>query len=317
MNCGMEAVTVGATRRSAAVWNALLLAACLSLPMASVAQVAPTPTAGQDQPTGGLVPPTSASDFTASQLDSVLAGNWRSATNSARDVYRHPKATLQFFGIQPDQTVIEITPGSGWYSEILAPLLHDNGHYIAAVQIPAGGGEARRDGDALHQKFAADATHYGNAKFVEFDPKAPVLGQPGSADVVLTFRNVHNWVMADTAPAMFKAFFAVLRPGGVLGVVDHRADDAASLASVKQSGYLPTRYVEKLATDAGFTLDASSEINANPKDTKNYPKGVWTLPPTLTLGEQDKAKYLAIGESDRMTLRFVKPAAPASAASAH
>jgi predicted methyltransferase len=144
-----------------------------------------------------------------------------------------------------------------------------------------------------------------------------VFGQPGSADVVLTFRNVHNWVMADTAPAMFKAFYAVLRPGGVLGVVDHRADDAASLASVKQSGYLPTRYVEKLATDAGFTLDASSEINANPKDTKNYPKGVWTLPPTLTLGEQDKAKYLAIGESDRMTLRFIKPAAPASAASAH
>ncbi|MBB6189762.1 putative methyltransferase [Rhodanobacter sp. MP7CTX1] len=317
MNCGTEAVTAGAIRRSATGWSAVLLAACLSLPMASVAQVAPTPTAGQDQPAGGLVPPTSASDFTASQLDSVLAGNWRSATNSARDVYRHPKATLQFFGIQPDQTVIEITPGSGWYSEILAPLLHDNGHYIAAVQIPAGGGEARRDGDALHQKFAADAPHYGNAKFVEFDPKAPVFGQPGSADVVLTFRNVHNWVMADTSPAMFKAFYAVLRPGGVLGVVDHRADDAASLASVKQSGYLPTRYVVKLATDAGFTLDASSEINANPKDTKNYPKGVWTLPPTLTLGEQDKAKYVAIGESDRMTLRFVKPAAPASAASAH
>ena len=317
MNCGTEAVPAGAIRRSATGWSAVLLAACLGLPLASFAQVAPAPTPGQDQPTGGLVPPTSASDFTATQLDSVLAGNWRLATNSARDVYRHPKATLQFFGIRPDQTVIEITPGNGWYSEILAPLLHDNGHYIAAVQIPAGGGEARRDGDALHQKFAADAPHYGNAKFVEFDPKAPVFGQPGSADVVLTFRNVHNWVMADTAPAMFKAFYAVLRPGGVLGVVDHRADDAASLASVKQSGYLPTRYVEKLATDAGFTLDASSEINANPKDTKNYPKGVWTLPPTLTLGEQDKAKYLAIGESDRMTLRFIKPAAPASAAAAH
>jgi predicted methyltransferase len=317
MNCGTEAVPAGAIRRNATGWSAVLLAACLGLPLASFAQVAPAPTPGQDQPTGGLVPPTSASDFTATQLDSVLAGNWRLATNSARDVYRHPKATLQFFGIRPDQTVIEITPGNGWYSEILAPLLHDNGHYIAAVQIPAGGGEARRDGDALHQKFAADAPHYGNAKFVEFDPKAPVFGQPGSADVVLTFRNVHNWVMADTAPAMFKAFYAVLRPGGVLGVVDHRADDAASLASVKQSGYLPTRYVEKLATDAGFTLDASSEINANPKDTKNYPKGVWTLPPTLTLGEQDKAKYLAIGESDRMTLRFIKPAAPASAASAH
>ena len=317
MNCGTEAVTVGAIRRRATRWSAALLTACLALPMAAMAQVASASSPGQDQPAGGLVPPTSASDFTANQLDSVLAGNWRSATNSARDVYRHPKATLQFFGIQPDQTVIEITPGTGWYSEILAPLLHDNGHYIAAVQIPAGGGEARRDGDALHQKFAADATHYGNAKFVEFDPKAPVFGAPGSADLVLTFRNVHNWVMADTAPAMFKAFYAVLRPGGVLGVVDHRADDAASLASVKQSGYLPTRYVVKLATDAGFTLDASSEINANPKDTKNYPKGVWTLPPTLTLGEQDKAKYLAIGESDRMTLRFVKPAVPAATGSAH
>ena len=150
------------------------------------------------------------------------------------------------------------------------------------------------------------------AQIVEFDPKAPVLGAPGSADVVLTFRNVHNWVVADTAPAMFKAFYMVLRPGGVLGVVDHRAADNASLEAVKGSGYLPTSYVVKLATDAGFRLEEKSEINANPKDTKDYPKGVWTLPPTLTLGEQDREKYLGIGESDRMTLRFVKPAAPAS-----
>jgi predicted methyltransferase len=318
MNCGTEAGIARAIHRTAAGWATLLLMTCLGLPSAAFAQAAPAASStGQDQPADALVPPTSASDFTASQLDSVLAGSWRSPKNSARDVYRHPKATLQFFGIQPDQTVIEITPGSGWYSEILAPLLHDNGHYIAAVQISAGGGEARRDEDALHQKFAADAPHYGHAKFIEFDPKAPVLGPAGSADAVLTFRNVHNWVMADNAPAMFKAFYAVLRPGGVLGVVDHRADDSASLASVKQSGYLPTRYVVKLATDAGFTLDASSEVNANPKDTKNYPKGVWTLPPTLTLGEQDKAKYLAIGESDRMTLRFIKPAAPTQAASTH
>jgi len=130
--------------------------------------------------------------------------------------------------------------------------------------------------------------------------------------MVLTFRNVHNWAMAGTAPAMFKAFFAVLRPGGVLGVADHRAADDATLASTKGSGYLPTSYVVKLATDAGFVLDGSSEINANPKDTRDYPKGVWTLPPTLALGDKDRAKYLAIGESDRMTLRFVKPAAPAS-----
>ena len=316
MNRGIKAENNGLARLGA-ILATVILAACLGLPAKVVAQAAPAATTGSDQPADELVPPTSASDFTSAQLDSVLAGHWRSAANRARDVYRHPKATLQFFGIRPDQTVIEITPGGGWYSEILAPLLHDNGHYIAAVQAPAGDGEMRRDGDALHQKFSADAAHYGNAKFVEFDPKAPVLGAPNSADLVLTFRNVHNWIAtnkdgADTAPAMFKAFFAVLRPGGVLGVVDHRADNDASLATVKQGGYLPTRYVVKLATEAGFTLDESSEINANPKDMKNYPKGVWTLPPTLALGEQDKAKYLAIGESDRMTLRFIKPSALAT-----
>jgi predicted methyltransferase len=272
--------------------------------------------AGQDQPAGDLVPPTSASDFTASQLDAVLAGSWRSDHNKARDVYRHPKATLQFFGLQPDQTVIEITPGGGWYSEILAPLLRDNGHYVAAVP---GGSDAEDSQDltALRAKFAGDTAEYGKANIVTFNPKAPVFGAPGSADMVLTFRNVHNWTMAGTASAMFKAFYAVLKPGGTLGVVDHRAAVGASFDSVKDTGYLPTDYVIKLATDAGFKLDAQSEINANPKDTKDYPKGVWTLPPTLTLGDQDRAKYLAIGESDRMTLRFVKAAkAPASSSSA-
>ncbi|HEX7817232.1 methyltransferase [Dyella sp.] len=263
----------------------------------------------QDQP-GDLVPPTSAHDFTSSQLDTVLAGDWRQPANRARDVYRHPKATLEFFGIRPDYTVIEITPGGGWYSEILAPLLKDNGHYIAAIQ-KANNGEARQDATALHQKFDADPSHYGKAAFVEYDPKAPSLGAASSADMVLTFRNVHNWVMANNAPAMFKAFFNVLRPGGTLGVVDHRASDKASLDAVKKSGYLPTAYVIKLATDAGFKLEETSEINANPKDTKDYPQGVWTLPPTYALGDKDKAKYQAIGESDRMTLRFVKPA-PAS-----
>ncbi|WP_199098554.1 class I SAM-dependent methyltransferase [Dyella sp. ASV21] len=278
---------------------------------------APANAQPQDQPAGALVPPISANDYTANQLDQVLAGSWRSPENKARDVYRHPKATLQFFGIRPDLTVIEITPGGGWYSEILAPLLRDNGHYIAALIKPTGEGEANRDRSGLRAKFAADAEHYGKAQIVEFDPKAPSFGAPGSADLVLTFRNVHNWVMADNAPAMFKAFYAALRPGGVLGVVDHRAADTASLESVKQSGYLPTHYVVKLATDAGFKLEESSEINANPKDTKDYAKGVWTLPPTLQLGDQDRAKYQAIGESDRMTLRFVKPEAPAAASSAH
>ena len=291
---------------------AVLLASCSGTSTPANAQP-------QDQPTGELVPPTTANDFTASQLDQVLAGSWRSPENKARDVYRHPKATLQFFGIRPDLTVIEITPGGGWYSEILAPLLRDNGHYIAAINKPkpSGDGEATRNLTGLRAKFAADAEHYGKAQVVEFDPKAPSFGAPGSADLVLTFRNVHNWVMADTAPAMFKAFYAALRPGGVLGVVDHRAADNASLDTVKESGYLPTSLVVKLATDAGFQLEDKSEINANPKDTKDYAKGVWTLPPTLTLGDQDRAKYLAIGESDRMTLRFVKPGAPAAASSAH
>ena len=307
-----HAIEVGSFRRHRArSWRtALWLVALLAVPAAAIAQVAPAASVGPDQPTDEMIPPTSASDFTAAQLDEVLAGNWRSAANRARDVDRHPKATLQFFGVRPDQTLIEITPGGGWYSEILAPLLNDNGHYIAAVTAPRSGDEARRDDSALQRKFAADPAHYGHAKTVEFDPRAPVFGAPGSADMVLTFRNVHNWAVADTAPAMFKAFFAVLRPGGVLGVVEHRAADGATLATVKDSGYLPTAYVVKLATDAGFVPDGSSEINANPKDTRDYAKGVWTLPPTFALGQKDRAKYQAIGESDRMTLRFVKPARP-------
>lgn len=245
---------------------------------------------------------------TSQHYAQVLAGSWRAPANSARDVYRHPQQTLQFFGLRPQQTLIEITPGGGWYSEILAPLLKQKGHYIAALQAPASGEYFKKAADSLRQKFAADPEHYAQAGFVEFDPKAPVLGQPGSADAVLTFRNVHNWVMADTAPSMFQAFFKVLKPGGVLGVVDHRAKDGASLEDIKHSGYLTTAYVVQLATDAGFVLDGQSEINANTKDTKDYPEGVWSLPPSLKLGEQDKARYLAIGESDRMTLRFIKPA---------
>lgn len=291
----------------------LLAGLCALALAAPVAAQTAADAGGQDQPPGELVPPTSASDFTAAQLDAVLAGNWRSASDRARDRYRHPKQTLEFFGVQPDQTVVEITPGGGWYAAILAPLLRDNGQYVAAVAAPAPGKPAD---DTLKQKFAAAPAVYGDARVVTFDPKAPVFGPPGSADTVLTFRNVHNWVMAGTAPAMFKGFFNVLRPGGVLGVVDHRADAGASLDAVKASGYLPVATVVKLATDAGFELEESSEINANPADTRDYPKGVWTLPPTLTLDDTDRAKYLGIGESDRMTLRFVKPEAPEQGASA-
>lgn len=293
---------------------ALLLVAMFDASTSVRAQQVPSVATASDQPADELVPPTSAIDFTASQLDSMLAGSWRSPANKARDAYRHPKGTLQFFGVRPDQTVIEITPAGGWYAEILAPLLNDDGHYIGAEKAPRKDAESTRDDSALRHKFAADPGHYGHARIVQFDAAAPVFGAPGSADVVLTFRNVHNWVMASSAPAMFGAFFDVLKPGGVLGVVDHRAAPGASLDDVKGSGYLPVSYVVKLATDAGFVLDASSEINANPKDLRDYPKGVWTLPPTLSLGGTDKAKYRAIGESDRMTLRFVKPEATAAGA---
>ncbi|MHB8448359.1 MAG: class I SAM-dependent methyltransferase, partial [Rudaea sp.] len=205
-------------------------------------------------------------------------------------------------------SLIEITPGTGWYAEVLAPLMKDDGSYTAALMTPGKpDGEAARSLAAMQKMFAGNPAEYGEAKIVEFDPKTPHLGAPGSADMVVTFRNVHNWVMADTAPSMFKAFFDVLKPGGVLGVVDHRATSGADLDKVKGTGYLPEDYVIKLATDAGFKLDGKSEINANPKDDHDHPKGVWTLPPTLALGDTDKAKYLAIGESDRMTLRFVKP----------
>lgn len=241
-------------------------------------------------------------------LDAAIAGDWRNAKNTARDQYRHPRETLSFFGVKPTQTVIEITPGGGWYSEILAPYLGAEGHYIAALAKPAKPDSYDgRNNKALNEKFAADAAHYGKAKTVEFDPKAPVLGAPGSADTVLTFRNVHNWIDAETAPAYFKGFFAVLKRGGTLGVVDHRAKPGTDLQKMKDSGYLTEELVIKLATDAGFKLDAKSEVNANPKDTTDYPKGVWTLPPTNQHDAADDAKYKAIGESDRMTLRFVKP----------
>ena len=232
-------------------------------------------------------------------LAATIAGPWRGEANRARDAYRHPYQTLQFFGVGSRTRVIEISPGSGWYSEILAPYLRLSGTYIAATP---GSGAA-----ALRAKFAADPERYGRAHLVEYDGKAPMLGAPGSADVVLTFRNAHNWVAADNADAYFKAFHDVLKRGGVLGVVDHRARPGTPLETMKKSGYLTEALVIDLATRAGFRLDARSEANANPKDDGDHPNGVWTLPPTNRHDKADDAKYRAIGESDRMTLRFVKP----------
>jgi len=277
-----------------------------TLTLALAAALAANSAVFADQPKALVTP---ASLAQAASIDTVLAGDWRSDKNKARDQYRHPKETLAFFGLKPNQTVIELYPGGGWYTEILAPYLKEHGQYYAAIIKPnKPEGEEAINKTGLRAKFAADPTHYGAAKVVEFVPKSAVLGPPASADLVLTFRNVHNMTDDGVAEPIFKAMFDVLKPGGTLGVVDHRAKPGTTLAQNKETGYLPEDVVIKLATDAGFKLAARSEINANPKDTKDYPKGVWTLPPTLTLKDVDRDKYLAIGESDRMTLKFVKPA---------
>ena len=245
------------------------------------------------------------------RLAAAVSGPWRNPDNVARDGYRHPGETLRFFGVMPDDTVIEITPGGGWYAEILAPYLREDGLYVAAVVDPMALPEGRgRDYQAnnkagLEKLFAGSAAQYDRARIVAFDPANPSFGAAGSADAVLTFRNVHNWRSNGQAEGMFKGFFDVLKPGGVLGVVEHRA--AADVPADDKSGYVGQAQVVAMAQAAGFVLDATSEVNANPRDTKDHPNGVWTLPPGNRHEDTDRAKYQAIGESDRMTLRFRKP----------
>ncbi|MGQ0699062.1 MAG: class I SAM-dependent methyltransferase [Panacagrimonas sp.] len=244
-------------------------------------------------------------------LEEILAAPHRSAENRARDVYRHPLETLKFFGLKPDQQVVEVWPGGGWYTEIIAPYLRDSGQYIAAGFVTSGADAPKWRIDMM-EKYAAWLTAqpklFGKPLITQLGiPDAFVAAPAGSADLVLTFRNVHNWMKAGYEAQMFKSFFDALKPGGVLGVVEHRAKPGTSLDKMKGSGYVTEAHVIELAKAAGFQLDASSEINANPKDGTVHPEGVWTLPPTLRLGDKDREKYLAIGESDRMTLRFVKP----------
>jgi predicted methyltransferase len=239
--------------------------------------------------------------------DAVSNTNYRTPGNSDRDKYRHPIETLNFFGLKPDMTVVELVPGGGWYLEILAPLLNEKGQYIGTVP-PKGVSE-------YFDKYLAKLDTYmkahpeleSKAKFVTFNPPETVdLAPEGTVDMVLTFRNVHNWSSKKGQGAVFAAVFKALKPGGVFGVVDHRANPKGK-APKAESGYLLEKDVIAWAQKAGFKLDSKSEVNANPKDTKDYADGVWTLPPSLRQGDKDKEKYLAIGESDRMTLRFVKP----------
>ncbi|MBB5987785.1 class I SAM-dependent methyltransferase [Sphingobium lignivorans] len=240
----------------------------------------------------------SASPKASADVKAAVAAPGRTPANVARDKYRHPAETLSFFGVNGGQTIVEYFPAGGWYMEILAPLTAKGGGTYYGVQ-PAG-----RYRDAAQKTVDSNPALSGKVKLVEL---ADVPA--GSADTVLTFRNVHNMVMGGNAPSVFSEFFRMLKPGGVLGIVDHRLPEGRDVALEKSSGYLKVSTVRKLAEDAGFVLDASSEVNANPKDTADWPKGVWTLPPTLREGDTDREKYLAIGESDRMTLRFRKPAA--------
>ncbi|WP_183732813.1 class I SAM-dependent methyltransferase [Paraburkholderia bannensis] len=247
----------------------------------------------------------------ASSLDAAIAGPQRSERAKARDVYRHPKETLQFFGVEPTQTVLEIAPGGGWYTDILAPWLHDHGHLVEAHYISTSPQLAAEDRDtdaAFLRKLAASPALYGNVKvgslhagqFNGFDAHEQF-------DRVLTFRNIHNWIKDGQIDDNLRAFWLALKPGGVLGVEEHRAKRGATVQQMIDSGYVTEDYVIEHAQAAGFVLAGRSEINANPKDTKDYPNGVWSLPPTYQGGEVDRAKFAAIGESDRMTLRFIKP----------
>jgi predicted methyltransferase len=241
-------------------------------------------------------------------LQQAVANPQRSEKNRARDQYRHPAETLAFFGIRPTDTVVEIWPGGGWYTEILAPYLAASGRLIAAA--PAGKGA-----DGLAKRLDANPALFGKVERANFPTVLGGTGvAPGTADAVLTFRNVHNWGMGYLHPertpyndAAFAELFAMLRPGGVLGIEDHRLPEDASTEREKSSGYIKVSTVRAMAEKAGFQFVAASEVNANPKDTTDWPEGVWTLPPTLALDDTDRDKYMAIGESDRMTLKFVKP----------
>jgi predicted methyltransferase len=236
-------------------------------------------------------------------LAAAVAAPHRSEANKARDKYRNPAATLNFFGVKPTDNVVELYPGGGWYTEILAPYLSAKGTYTVAAPVGRGS-------DNIAKKLESDAALYGKVKRANFpvkDAGTPVA--PGSADVALTFRNVHNWRFGgvDNAQTAFNQIYAMLKPGGVLGIVEHRLPEDKDSALEEKSGYMKKSSVIAFATKAGFKLVSESDINANPKDMHTWEKGVWTLPPTFAEGQKDREKYAAIGESDRMTLKFVKP----------
>jgi predicted methyltransferase len=272
---------------------AALVVACASAPRATAPPPAPT------QPRDAA---------TAAAIAQVLSGEHRSAENRARDVYRHPLETLLFFGIKPDMTVAEVWPGTGaWYTEVLAPLLAEHGKLYAAQMPPAPGNEfVSASLASVADKLAARPDLYGRVTMTTLGPDGGEIAPPASCDMVVTFRNLHNWMNLGYAKQAFEAMARALKPGGVLGIVEHRGNPAKAQDPRATNGYVNENFAVALIESAGFELVARSEINANPKDTKDYEQGVWTLPPTYRQGSRDREKYQAIGESDRFTLKFRK-----------
>jgi len=256
----------------------------------------------------GACASSSTRESTAEALTVILAGDQRTPEERARDVYRHPKETLLFFGIRPEMKVLEVWPEPGWYTAVIAPLVREKGKYYAAVIAPDPGSKyITHRLEEYHARLAAHPDLYDRVTVVTFPVDGGDAVPPGSVDMVVTFRNIHNWMARDEAAQAFRTMFRALKPNGVLGVVEHRGNPAVPQDPKAKSGYVNEDYAIKLIEEQGFRLVAKSGVNDNPRDTKDYEQGVWTLPPTYRLGAKDHDKYAAIGESDRFTLRFVKP----------
>ena len=285
----------------AALLTAALLVACGDGAQNAAQPPAPAPEAADGTP--------AARQPAAGSLEAIVIGQQRRPEDRLRDKYRHPVETLTFFGLKPQMHVVEIWPGGGWYTDIIAPYVAGKGKYTAAVfEEGDGTGYGPKLNKALKDKIAANKAAYGTVAYATLGPTTIDIVPESSADMVLTFRNVHNWMAGGFADKAFAAMFRALKPGGILGVEEHRGDPELPQDPLAATGYVTQDYVIKLAETAGFQAVEHSEINANPLDTRDHPKGVWTLPPALRMGDQDRERYTQIGESDRMTLKFVKPA---------
>lgn len=251
---------------------------------------------------------TSTRETTMQALDGILAGTQRSQENRDRDRYRHPRETLLFLGIRPEMRVLEVWPEPGWYTEILAPLLRAKGRYYAGVIAPdPASRNITQRLESYRAKLAARPDLYDRVHVITFPTDGRDVLPANSLDMALTFRNLHDWMAEGEAENVFATLYRALKPGGVLGVVEHRGVPGAPQDPQAKSGYVEEDYAVRLIEAQGFRLVAKSQVNANPRDTKDYEQGVWTLPPTYRLGGRDREKYAAIGESDRFTLKFVKP----------